>query len=1151
MEPPAPEHRYFLPRDERTVLDFVIEDFPFPLAITYARLQQEMDRQEPVAAAWRLRDAFEVLVKFSASLAVADALTAPVDPAVAGQLAGTLLTPQGLSLGHWCSLLDTALEPLKPFAGDGRLGESGRAIPELFAVFNETTGRMRQTAVRRGILGSGDTFVAWRNRVFGHGVFQEDRGWYADETVRWLEPLHRFYDALRPVLDRWNLVGVLPEGGEVAWRGAEDSPLVARHEHQPFGELVPMLLVPREAGASPRLPLTPLLSVQRCAVCGEPAAFFFDRRKNKRTILLEYARGHQHTHPAWAEVERLVALVPPTFVFTRESYDSQEIAEGDAIAFRNFEQEYLRPDYLADIVWRVVSDRPSGYLHLVGPAGTGKTYFIRGLESEASAQGAVVLSYFIRPGALSDGMTFLNELHLVASERLRIRTPAPQVLVASHAALREQFVSYLRELKISNGLETLIVAIDALDELPDPEPAAAAITDLLPDPGALPDGCYVALTSRERVRPGILKGLDRLAGESLSRLLLDPGARANLDLVRTFLAANLPEPFQAPAHIETALERSGGIFLYAFHFAHALASGVFSDTTTLPEADQFYPAYLTRIRDRVGETIFQQAYLLPLILLTAARRPVTRDQLVRWGASGDRLAMALFDLRDFLRVRRGPSWHDSLVDDGEARYELAHEAFARFVHNDPDLSKRLRAAHETIAQTSINAFGDRWETADPYDAADLYNLCEMPAHLAEAGLDPSLDANLNYAGACRRAGKTAYGISRFEIAERLHAQSGWVLRLLVASGRADLANDLAKALVNRGIALRELGRLPQAVTAYDEAIEIRRPLVDGGQTDLANALARTLMNQGVALRQIGELERAVAAYDEAIGIRRSLVQGGQADLANELAAALMNQGIALRGLGQSGEAVAAYDESIEIRRSLVESGQADVSRALAKTQMNRGIALRGFGQLAEAVTAYDEAIDRYRQLVEGGRTDLANSLARTLMNRGVALRDLGELERAVTAYDEAIGIRRPLVEAGRTELSNGLAMTLANKAMACEQQGEVDLALECYGEAIQLREQRVASGMAHLVPSLVRTVRQRMTTLIELHRWDAVAADAIRILDHVQPVVGGGEAPDAVVAERDALITTLRDLAPEDRETVLTRLGPWENQVRQWLAGQG
>ena len=35
----------------REVLAYVFEDFPFPLALTYSRLQDELDLQEPVAAA--------------------------------------------------------------------------------------------------------------------------------------------------------------------------------------------------------------------------------------------------------------------------------------------------------------------------------------------------------------------------------------------------------------------------------------------------------------------------------------------------------------------------------------------------------------------------------------------------------------------------------------------------------------------------------------------------------------------------------------------------------------------------------------------------------------------------------------------------------------------------------------------------------------------------------------------------------------------------------------------------------------------------------------------------------------------------------------------------------------------------------------------
>ena len=90
---------FFPPRAERGCLDYALTDFPFPLALTYARLHEEMDRQEPVAAVWQLRDAFECLLKFTACLAMADFLQARPEPEQAGKLVGLLFKPSGLSLG--------------------------------------------------------------------------------------------------------------------------------------------------------------------------------------------------------------------------------------------------------------------------------------------------------------------------------------------------------------------------------------------------------------------------------------------------------------------------------------------------------------------------------------------------------------------------------------------------------------------------------------------------------------------------------------------------------------------------------------------------------------------------------------------------------------------------------------------------------------------------------------------------------------------------------------------------------------------------------------------------------------------------------------------------------------------------------------------
>ena len=39
-----------------------------------------------------------------------------------------------------------------------------------------------------------------------------------------------------------------------------------------------------------------------------------------------------------------------------------------------FAAEYLRPDWIMDRVWRAAGEIRTGYIHLEGPAGTGKSF---------------------------------------------------------------------------------------------------------------------------------------------------------------------------------------------------------------------------------------------------------------------------------------------------------------------------------------------------------------------------------------------------------------------------------------------------------------------------------------------------------------------------------------------------------------------------------------------------------------------------------------------------------------------------------------------------------------------------------------------------------------------------------------------------------
>jgi tetratricopeptide (TPR) repeat protein len=161
--------------------------------------------------------------------------------------------------------------------------------------------------------------------------------------------------------------------------------------------------------------------------------------------------------------------------------------------------------------------------------------------------------------------------------------------------------------------------------------------------------------------------------------------------------------------------------------------------------------------------------------------------------------------------------------------------------------------------------------------------------------------------------------------------------LVEVEGGVELANDLARALVNKGNALSYLGHPKEAIDCYDEAIEIRRRLVEvEGGVELANDLASALMNKGNALSYLGHPKEAIDCYEEAIGIYRRLVEvEGRVELENDLAGALMNKGVALSDLGRLSEALQCYDEGIGLWEMMMAEGKIHVAPLLIKGLGNR------------------------------------------------------------------------------------------------------------------------------------------------------------------------------------------------------------------------
>jgi len=269
--------------------------------------------------------------------------------------------------------------------------------------------------------------------------------------------------------------------------------------------------------------------------------------------------------------------------------------------------------------------------------------------------------------------------------------------------------------------------------------------------------------------------------------------------------------------------------------------------------------------------------------------------------------------------------------------------------------------------------------------------------------DEQTQATLSQAIACHQDGRLAEAQALYERILETQPKHPDALHLLGAlatqAGNPRLAAELiGKAIAispgnaafysNRGIALRQLGKLGEAVASYDHAIGI--------QADYPEAH----YNKGAALKECNELEAAVASFDRAIA------------LAPDYASAYSNRGIALTELGRPGAAIPSYERAVAIKD--------DYTVAYS----NRGVALQELKQPAAALGSFDRAIA------------LEPDYAEAYSNRGAALQELKRLDPAMASYGRAIAIRPDYAEAHY------------NRGITLQKLGRLEEALGSYSRAI-------------------------------------------------------------------------------------------------------
>jgi predicted O-linked N-acetylglucosamine transferase (SPINDLY family) len=333
----------------------------------------------------------------------------------------------------------------------------------------------------------------------------------------------------------------------------------------------------------------------------------------------------------------------------------------------------------------------------------------------------------------------------------------------------------------------------------------------------------------------------------------------------------------------------------------------------------------------------------------------------------------------------------------------------------------------------------------------------------------------------------------------LELQEGRAQEALSAlSAAVDLAPGSGLFQFGRGQALSALARWPDAVQAYERALEAEPALVDAwaqlgiarqrsGQLTSAIAAYRRALsldpgspgvhgNLGAALGEAGELTEAIRLLERARALEPDVIahavnlglaldrSGRHAEAAVLLeqvsrsapdsVEAAFNLAQALRALDRTDEAVAAYQRAIALRPGF--------SQALT----NLGNLHRERGELVQARAAYEAAL-------RASGDDLV-----ALNNLAVLLRSFGQLEEAQALLERALAPSRD-----HPVLQDTLGNVLKDAGLLQE-------ALACFRRSLALDPQR-ASTHSNLAYSLSFCETDPQALLEECRRFQSRFAAAI------------------------------------------------------------
>lgn len=293
-----------------------------------------------------------------------------------------------------------------------------------------------------------------------------------------------------------------------------------------------------------------------------------------------------------------------------------------------------------------------------------------------------------------------------------------------------------------------------------------------------------------------------------------------------------------------------------------------------------------------------------------------------------------------------------------------------------------------------------------------------------------------------------FGSSSFE-SPQLAVQYFRLLLSTIGESQDERIRDLSfKSILGIGLASLVAGSKTEAVDALGTFLSRVRASTSTLNPEL---IAQAAVLQGSTLMDLGRLDDAIAAYDEVVGGFGASTESG---IREQVAIALLNKGVAQGKLTPPSDDEATYDEVV---RRFGAATEPNIRVMVAKALVNKGLALGKRGQVNDELNAYDEVLRCFGEATEPG---IREQVAGALVNKGVAQGSLTPPVDQLATYDEVVRRFGADTEPGIREM---VAMALFNKSVTLGKRGQRDAELNLYDEVVQQFGEATEPGIRAIV----------------------------------------------------------------------------------------